>query len=131
MDDLNDRSTVSRLEIVELGRRRRWSAAERLRIVEASFAGPRLVSATARAHGISRSLLTTWRRLAREGRLGADPISPSFSPVILASEVAPRPERTTSADRIEIVLVNGRRLIVGDGIDAATLARLLPVLDGT
>lgn len=129
MDDLKDRSTVSRLEIVELGRRRRWSAAERLRIVEASVAGPRLVSATARAHGISRSLLTTWRRLAREGRLGADPISPSFSPVILASEVAPRPERTTSADRIEIVLVNGRRLIVGDGIDAATLARVVTVLE--
>lgn len=120
---------MSRLEIVELGRRRRWSAAERLRIVEASFAGPRLVSATARAHGISRSLLTTWRRLAREGKLGADLSGSGFSRVVLAPEVAPKPEPTCVADRIEIVLVNGRRLLIGAGIDAATLARLILVLE--
>jgi transposase len=130
MDDLKDRSPVSRLEIVELGRRRRWSAAERLRIVEASFAGPRLVSATARAHGISRSLLTTWRRLAREGKLGAEP-SPSFASVILAPEAAPRPVLPAATDRIEIVLVNGRRVIVGAGIDAAALARVVLVLERT
>lgn len=128
MDDLKDRSTVSRLEIVELGRRRRWSDAERLRIVEASFAGPRLVSATARAHGMSRSLLTTWRRLAREGKLGAEP-GPSFAPVVLASEAASRPEPTSHGERIEIVLVNGRRLIVGAGIDAVALARVVTVLE--
>jgi transposase len=128
MDDLKDISTVSRLEIVELGRRRRWSAAERLRIVEASFAGPRLVSATARAHGISRSLLMTWRRLVREGKLGAGP-SPSFAPVILAPEVASRHELPVVAERIEIVLVNGRRIIVAPEIDAAALARIISVLD--
>ena len=119
---------MSRLEIVELGRRRRWSDAERLRIVEASYAGSRLVSATARAHGISRSLLMTWRRLAREGKLGAEP-GPSFAPVILAPEAAPRPEPTSSADRMEIVLANGRRLIVGAGVDAAILARVVAVLE--
>ena len=43
-----DRPQVSRLEIVEMGRRRRWSDAEKLRIVEASMAGRRMVSATAR-----------------------------------------------------------------------------------
>ena len=48
-----------RLEFVEMGRRRRWSDAEKLRLVEASMAGRRMVSATARQHGISRSLLTT------------------------------------------------------------------------
>jgi transposase len=60
-------SLVSRLEVVEVGRRRRWSDAEKLRIVAESMAGRRLVSATARRHGISRSQLYTWRRLAREG----------------------------------------------------------------
>ena len=33
---------INRLEIVDTGRRRRWSAAEKLRIVEESFSGPRL-----------------------------------------------------------------------------------------
>ena len=73
-----DRPQVSRLEIVEMGRRRRWSDAEKLRIVEASMAGRRMVSATARQHGISRSLLTTWRKLHRGGRLGGDG-APSFA----------------------------------------------------
>lgn len=119
---------MSRLEIIELGRRRRWSDTERLRIVEASFAGSRLVSATARAHGISRSLLTTWRRMAREGKLGAEP-GPSFAPVVLAPSSDGTPEQRSDAERIEIVLVNGRRLIVGAGIDPAALARVVAVLE--
>ena len=49
MDILTDSHHVSRLEVVETGRRRRWSDAEKLRIVEESMAGPQLVSATARA----------------------------------------------------------------------------------
>src|SRR6476619_8484543 len=52
----------SRLEVVETGRRRRFSEDEKLKIVMESLAVPRLVSATARRHGISRSLLLTWRR---------------------------------------------------------------------
>jgi transposase len=52
MDILTDSRQVRRLEIVETGRRRRGSAAEKLRIVEESFSGPRLVSATARHHGL-------------------------------------------------------------------------------
>lgn len=61
MDILTDSRQVRRLEIVETGRRRRWSAAEKLRIVEESFSGPRLVSATARHHGLSKQLLFSWR----------------------------------------------------------------------
>ena len=57
-----DISRVSRLEVVELGRRRRWSDEGKVRIVEESYSGPRQISATARRHGISRTLLKTWRR---------------------------------------------------------------------
>jgi transposase len=126
-----DRPQVSRLEIVETGRRRRWSDAEKLRIVEASMAGRRMVSATARQHGISRSLLTTWRKLHREGRLGAD-AAPSFAPVIVAPEPAPAAVMSClgpRADRVEIVLVSGRRLLVDSAIDPAALTRLVQVLD--
>src|SRR5271156_4506260 len=48
MDDLTDTRHISRLEIVDTGRRRRWSAADKLRIVEESFSAPRLASAPAR-----------------------------------------------------------------------------------
>jgi transposase len=124
-----DRPQVSRLEIVETGRRRRWSEAEKLRIVEESLSGRRMVSATARQHGISRSLLTTWRKLHREGRLGGDG-APSFAPVIVAPEPPPAvPRPGPRADRVEIALPNGRRLLVDSAIDPAALTRLVQVLD--
>ena len=52
-----------------------------------AFQGSRLVSVTARRHGISRALLTTWRRAHREGRLCLDDM-PSFAPVIVAPDTA-------------------------------------------
>ena len=70
MDILTDSRQVRRLDVVDTGRRRRWSDAEKLRIVEESFSGPRLVSATARRHGISNQLLFSWRKAYREGQLG-------------------------------------------------------------
>jgi len=88
-----------------------------------------MVSATARAHGISRSLLTTWRRQFREGALGRVDRQPSFAPVLMAPEMPSKAEPTSGTERIEIVLGNGRRLIVGAGIDAAALARIVAVLE--
>jgi transposase len=69
MDRRKASAQVQRLEVVELGRRRRWSAAAKLRIVEESFAGWRQASATARRHGISPSLLFAWRKVYRAGAL--------------------------------------------------------------
>src|SRR3954454_22271734 len=70
--DSHKRSTqLERLEVVETGRRQRWSDDEKLRIVTESFEAPRAISSTARRHGISRSLLMTWRRA-----FGPEPISP-------------------------------------------------------
>jgi transposase-like protein len=61
--DSDKRSTqVERLEVVDTGRRRRWSEDEKLRIVLESLQTPRQISATARRYGISRSLLIRWRR---------------------------------------------------------------------
>jgi transposase len=61
--DSDRRSTqVERLQVVDTGRRRRWSEEEKLKIVVDSFQGPRQVAATARRYGLSRSLLLRWRR---------------------------------------------------------------------
>ncbi len=124
------RGEASRLEVVEVGRRRRWSAAEKVRIVEESLAAPRQVSATARRHGISRSRLTEWRRAYREGRL-AGAAEPAFVPVRLRDEAPPAAasEVGGGAGRIEIVLAGGRRVVVGADVDAAALARVVDVLE--
>ncbi|MER8766950.1 transposase [Mesorhizobium sp. M0968] len=70
MDIATDRRQVTRLDIVDTGRRRRWSDEEKLRIVEESHSAPRQASATARRHGISNPLLFAWRKAHREDRLG-------------------------------------------------------------
>src|SRR6266446_1537049 len=65
MDGDKRSAQVERLEVVETGRRRRWSEDEKLKIVLESLQAPRQISATARRYGISRSLLLQWRRLFR------------------------------------------------------------------
>jgi transposase-like protein len=68
-NNCNASSKVSRLEVISTGARRRWTLAEKQRIVAESQAGRRQVSATARRYSLSVSQLFTWCRLAREGRL--------------------------------------------------------------
>jgi len=76
----NDSVLVHRLEVVNTGRRRRWSLDEKLRIVAESYEGHRQVSAVARRHNLSRysfmpgaerwvvSVVTLMRCLAFRGR---------------------------------------------------------------
>lgn len=128
MDIYTDR-VVSRLEIVDTGGRRRFSDAAKLRIVAESYSGRRLGSATARKYGITRSQLADWRNAARAGRLGA--VSPEgFVPVVAEapSPVAGAPI-SSGAGRIEIVSLNGRRVIVDSGIDVSALLRLMRGLE--
>ncbi|WFS25142.1 transposase [Rhizobium rhododendri] len=70
MDIIRDRKQVSRLEIVDSGRRRRFSDEAKLAIVAESLSAPRQVTVTAQRHGITRFQLNSWRKAAREGRLG-------------------------------------------------------------
>jgi transposase len=121
MDNLTDSGLVSRLEVVDTGRRRRWADAAKLRIVEESLVGPRLVSATARRHGISNQLLFSWRKAYREGRLG---IVAGFVP----ATIAPEPE-AGGCGRIEIVSANGLRILVDCAVDVVALARIMRGLD--
>jgi transposase len=127
-------SAFAKLEIVESGRRRRWSEDEKVRIVLESLAGPRLVSATARRHGISRWQVLAWRRAFRAERSAPEAV-PGFVPaVIVEPPTSARPKTVSSCvkpgdDRIEIVLARGRRVIVGAGVDAAALSRVLDVLE--
>ena len=59
---------MSEIEIItDGGRRRRWSAAEKLRIVEETFDERESISVVARRNGVAPNLLYRWRRLMLEG----------------------------------------------------------------
>jgi transposase len=137
-------SPISRVEVITTGARRRWTLAEKRRIIAESYSGP--VSATARRNGLSASQLFSWRRLEREGRLGAAAEATRFASAVVANDTAPSgppllPEQVTATEppgspmcpgvapgRIEIVLRCGHRILIDNGIDAAVLARILAIL---
>ena len=59
---------MSEIEITtDGGHRRRWPAAEKLRIVEETLHDEDSVSAVARRNGVALNLLYRWRRLMLEG----------------------------------------------------------------
>jgi transposase len=59
---------MSDVEIItDGGRRRRWSAAEKLRIVEETLDQRASISVVARRNGVAPNLLYRWRRLMLEG----------------------------------------------------------------
>src|SRR6185437_8476195 len=134
--DSHKRSTqLERLEVVETGRRRRWSDDEKLRIVLESLETPRAISSTARRHGISRSLLMTWRRAFRPEPLVPDTRQTCFQQtgfvramVATAETVAAEPGARASG-RMVIEIGKDRRVIVDAGVDAAALARVLAILE--
>lgn len=137
---------MMRVELLQgAERRRRWSFEEKAQIVEASFEAGVSVCSVARRHGIAQGLLFTWRRQAREGRLGGNEQAPVLVPVAITPEPslpipapqsddprapAPRrrPRRKTGV--IEIDLGSGRRLKVDRDVDAAALLRVLDALEG-
>jgi transposase len=57
--------------IASVQRRRRWSAAEKMRMVEETYQPGATVSLVARQHGVGPNQLFTWRRLAAQGALTA------------------------------------------------------------
>lgn len=135
MDDDSFMPRVEVLSVTDSGRRRRWSVAEKIRIVEESLSRPRNAAVTARRHDISRALLTRWRKEYRQGFLGREPAA-IFSPVMIADErtepeapLSPEPQ-VSCGHTLAITLVNGRHVVIPAAIDAVILARLLPVLDG-
>jgi transposase len=129
--DVHKHSTqTERLEVVETGRRRRWYDDEKLRIVLESLETPRAISSTARRHGISRSLLMTWRRAFRPEPIGPDVQPTGFVRAMVATAATMVAEPGARASgRMVIEIGKDRRVIVDAGVDAAALARVLAILE--
>ena len=97
------RSGAFRLEVLQgpTGRRR-WPDEVKARIVAETFAPGARVADVARRHGLRPQHLSTWRRLARQGKLvlPADD-GPVFAPLLLeeaVSAASPRAEREGSIE---------------------------------
>jgi len=130
---------VARVEIVTRGEvRREYTPEERAAVLtEAAMQGARVLL-VAQRYGVSPSLVYRWRREAagRPARQ-APPRTPRFVPLLVEGNGVPqdpvvRPSgaiQDAGADRIEVVLSNGRLLRVGAGADAATVARLAAALE--
>jgi transposase len=113
--------TIGRVEVItSVERRRRWSAAEKRRLVAASLEPGASVSTVARQAGIHPSQLWGWRRQLR----AAEPSG--FAPVRIAME-APTVVAGPGCGTIEIELA-GARLRISGAVDPATLAAALSAL---
>ncbi|CAK7261074.1 transposase (plasmid) [Shinella sp. WSC3-e] len=124
---------MSRLEIIDTRRRRRFTAEAKFKILEEGFSGDgRQVSATAEKHGVSRSQLYRWRQLAQSGSLCRNRIE-GFVPAVITPDV-PAPVSAASASvvgsgRMEVLSTNGRRVIVDREVDVDALLRILRALE--
>jgi transposase len=106
--------------ITSVERRRRWSAAEKERLVSASLEAEASVSAVAREAGIHPSQLYGWRRqLLRRSQSAA-----SFAAVRIAAEPAP------TGGLIEVEFSNGSRMRISGAIDPGTLTTTIAALAG-
>ncbi len=59
--------TSPMVEIVNITPRRRWSVAEKIRMIEASMADGQSISQVARAYGVAPNLLYRWRKHWSDG----------------------------------------------------------------
>ena len=118
-------------------RRRRWSVAEKRRIVtESDEPGARVAGVAAR-HDICPSLLHGWRRQVREERLGS-PGGPEFVRVhalsrsgderLMPDHRIPAPGRETAA--IEVVLPSGGRILIRPGAPLPALRAVIAAFRG-
>lgn len=112
--------------ITSVQRRRRWSRAEKERIVAAAMEPGAVASDVARAAGIHTSQLFRWRQQLCERA----PAAPAFNPVAVIPEPGvPSPAATSEhAGTIEIEFAAGGRMRIMGAVPAAMVAALMKAL---
>jgi transposase len=116
--------TKTQVEVItSVQRRRRWSRAEKERIVAAAMEPGAVASEVARAAGIHASQLFRWRQelCARAGT------APVFAPVAIAPGPGTLALPATSG-AIEIEFAAGARMRLMGPVDASTLKAMVTVL---
>ncbi len=118
-------SRVTRLEVISVGARQRWTPERKQELVLETFAPGAKVNAVARRNGVATSLLFAWRKQMREELgFGAAPAPPApppprFLPLAVAAE---------SASTLELELAGGARLRITGAIGADLAAAIVTAL---
>jgi transposase len=119
--------TKAQVEVItSVQRRRRWSTAEKERIVAAAIESGAVASEVARAAGIHTSQLFRWRQqLCRPAQSAL-----TFTPVAVAPEAEPTPALPSpvTPSVIEIEFATGARMRMTGPIEASTLSALIAAL---
>jgi transposase len=126
----DDADSYRRVEVITGSfRRRYWSAAEKARIVAESAKPDANISEVARRNGVSRGLLSIWRRQARRAASqGGAFVELRLAESGAAPEAMIRRSGSAGADaRIEIE-IGGAKVRVPDGVDGRTLEQVLAAL---
>ena len=114
--------------ITSVQRRRRWSPAEKERIVAAALEPGASASEVARAAGIHVSQLFRWRQQLCE----RVQIPAAFNPVAISSEPAPAspvaPAMSEPGGTIEIEFATGGRMRITGPVDARMVSALMKAL---
>jgi transposase len=115
-----ERDTFGRVEVITgVARRRRWTAAEKARIVAESYAPGASGTSVALRYGLHRNQIFTWRRQFRSDTAGGAGRSAEFIPIAIAAE--------GGAGGIELSC-GGVTIRVGAGFAAGDLRRVLQVV---
>lgn len=111
--------------ITSIERRRRWSRAEKERIVAAAMEPGAVASEVARAAGIHTSQLFRWRQQLCERAQ----IPVAFDPVAIAPELGTvSPPSSERAGVIELEFATGGRMRITGPVDASTVSALMKAL---
>jgi transposase len=97
-----------------------------MRIIAETLAPGAVVTEIARRHGISTSLVFTWRRRARLATVAS--AGPRLVPVQVTAPSAESMPARKRRGLIEIDLGDGKRVSVDENVDAEALGRVLDVL---
>lgn len=126
-----------RLDVVETGRRRRFSDDFKVGVVAASYEAGAVVTDVARRHDVTAGQIYHWRALfgARYG-VDAMPVCvPAFVPVSVADEevALQAPLQPLGymppVGTLTIVLACGRQIVVDAGFDTKSLASIVTTLE--
>ena len=116
-----------RVEIrVGVGRRRRWRAEDKGRIVAESYAAGAVVSEVARRHEITPQHLFAWRKAALTGRLSLPAEqAPMFVPVMVASHEVGAASAPANGPGSIVIEIAGATVRAERGIDLGWLRDVL------
>ncbi|MGZ9072616.1 MAG: IS66-like element accessory protein TnpA [Rhodoplanes sp.] len=134
--------TKTQVEVItSVQRRRRWSRAEKERIVAAALEPGAVASEVARAAGIHTSQLFRWRQELCCPSQSAAESAPPFSAVIIAP-AAPAPLERTAApiaaspppvasSVVEVEFASGTRMRISGAVDPAMASAMIAALTNT